>query len=155
MGYLPGGCCPAGSSCQGRCRVGSGCADAVPVKTDPLYDTDLQSIAEYAADMVSACCGMPRFVQAYLQVKADSQPLMDGTYVFSVTGREKVRVCVADGRVTAENVGEEVPADIELPHLQMMNFLFAPTDRQVFADSSRLWKETGSRFQFVFRNRIM
>ena len=65
--------------------------------------------------------------KAYLQVKADHEPVMDGEYVFEVIGREKVRLCVSDGKVTAENVGEDVPADIALPHLQMMNFLFAPT----------------------------
>lgn len=68
-----------------------------------------------------------KVVKAYLQLKADIEPVMDGEYVFEVIGREKVRVRVLNGKVTAEKVGEEVEADISLPHLQMMNFLFAPT----------------------------
>ena len=126
MGYLPGVVALLGAAVRDG-------AESVQVVLMP-FQSKLIRCMTLIAEHCRICGGyginVLRYapvVQAYLQVKADSQPLMDGTYVFSVTGREKVRVCVADGRVTAENVGEEVPADIELPHLQMMNFLFAPT----------------------------
>ena len=67
-----------------------------------------------------------RVAQAYLQVKASYEPLMDGSYVFRVPGTASVRLSVESGKVHAENVSEDVPADITLAHLRMMNFLFAP-----------------------------
>ncbi len=126
MGFLPGVTALLGSA------VAQG-AGHIEVVLMP-FQTALIRCMTLIAEHCRICGGYginvmnyAKVVKAYLQVKAGCQPVMDGEYVFEVIGREKVRVRVLNGKVTAEEVGKEVPADISLPHLQMMNLLFAPT----------------------------
>ncbi|MCI6023709.1 MAG: GNAT family N-acetyltransferase [Oscillospiraceae bacterium] len=98
-----------------------------PFQTDLIHALGL--IAEYGKLETGHgihVLNYARVAQAYLQVKASYEPLMDGSYVFRVPGTASVRLSVESGKVHAENVSEDVPADITLTHLRMMNFLFEP-----------------------------
>lgn len=101
-----------------------------PFQTDLIHALGL--IAEYGKLETGHgihVLNYARVAQAYLQVKASYEPLMDGSYVFRVPGTASVRLSVESGKVHAENVSEDVPADITLTHLRMMNFLFEPFGR--------------------------
>ena len=66
--------------------------------------------------------------EAFLQLKAGFRPLPEGSYVLGIErgGKaEKVRLTFRDGQAKAEELPEEAEADILLPHIQMMDFLFA------------------------------
>lgn len=66
--------------------------------------------------------------EAFLQLKADMQPLPEGSYTFGVQrgdSTEKVRLSLYNGQAKAEVMPEDAPADIVLSHLQMTDFLFA------------------------------
>ena len=98
-----------------------------PFQTDLIHALGL--IAEYGKLETGHgihVLNYARVAQAYLQVKASYEPLMDGSYVFRVPGTASVRLSVESGKVHAENVSEDVPADITLTNLRMMNFLFEP-----------------------------
>ena len=66
--------------------------------------------------------------EAFLQLKASCQPLPEGDYVFGAERKgkvEKVRLSFHGGKASAETLPEDAAADIVLPHIQMMDFLFA------------------------------
>lgn len=66
-------------------------------------------------------------IESYLQMKSDIFPVPDGRYVIDVIEKGKTEITVQGGQVSAKDVSEDVEADIRLSHLQMMDFLFAPT----------------------------
>ena len=66
-------------------------------------------------------------IESYLQMKSDIFPVPDGRYVIDVIEKGKTEITVRDGQVSAKAVPKDVEADIRLSHLQMMDFLFAPT----------------------------
>jgi predicted GNAT family N-acyltransferase len=68
----------------------------------------------------------PKVIEAFLQLKADRGPLPDGRYVIDVVEKGKTEITVQNGIVSAAPAPAEAAADITLPHLQMMNFLFSP-----------------------------
>ncbi len=95
------------------------------IHTMTLLAEDVQYVSGYGINVFN----FAKVAAAFLQVKADTETLMNGSYVFRIPGEASVRLQVKDGKVSAENVSEQEKADITLSHLQMMNFLFAPSGR--------------------------
>lgn len=68
----------------------------------------------------------PAVIESYLQMKSDIFPVPDGRYVIDVIEKGKTEITVQGGQVSAKPAPSDAEADIRLPHLQMMDFLFAP-----------------------------
>lgn len=69
----------------------------------------------------------PAVIEAFMQMKSNLFPLPDGHYVIDVIEKGKTEITVKDGKVSANPAPDGMEADIRLSHLQMMDFLFAPT----------------------------
>ncbi len=101
---------------------------AMPFQQELIHALTL--IAEKGS--VSSCQGInvlnyASVIEGYLQMKSDIFPVPDGHYVIDVIEKEKTEITVQGGQVSAKAAPADAEADIRLPHLQMMDFLFAPT----------------------------
>ena len=66
----------------------------------------------------------PRVIKAFLGLKADVAELEPGSLVVEVQGMGRYEICVSKQNVTVEETVKK--ADVSLPPLEMMRYLFAP-----------------------------
>lgn len=86
-----------------------------------------ESITVGAPEMFSVYC-YRRVIEAFLQLKATCTPLPDGELTALIHGRagdEQLRIAVSGSAITVEPT--DAKPDIELSHLEAMNYFFAPT----------------------------
>ena len=86
-----------------------------------------ESVTVGTPEMFSVYC-YHRVIEAFLRLKATYAPLPDGELVALIHGRagdEQIRIAVRGGEIIVETT-DKTP-DIELSHLEAMNYFFAPT----------------------------
>lgn len=95
------------------------------------YIRALEPIGESATvscpEMFSVLC-YRRVIEAFLRLKATYAPLPDGEFTALIHGRggdEQLRIAVHNGEITVE--ATDSAPDLELGHLEAMNFFFSPT----------------------------
>lgn len=69
----------------------------------------------------------PRVIKAFLGLKAGVTELERGSLVVEVQGMGRYEICVSQQNVTVEGTAKK--ADVSLPPLEMMRYLFAPESR--------------------------
>lgn len=117
----------------------------------PPFDTAYLAAIERISEGENTGCSMMYTVlnyravtEAFFELRATYDHLPDGTLSLLIHGRggeERICLSVRDGKPTVTPLPADAPVDLELSHLDAMNFLFAPFSpmRDRMDHPCRLW----------------
>ncbi len=114
---------------------------------DASYIRDIDPIAEhvsYGASMSYTVLDYRLILEAFMKLKMTYAPVTEGKlilYIHGYAGDERLCLSVKDGECKVDAVSDDIPADLELGHIEALNILFAPIspERERMNDLMRNW----------------
>ncbi len=114
---------------------------------DASYIRALDPIAEHvslSASMSYTVLNYRLILEAFMKLKMTYAPVSEGKMVLLIhgyAGDERLSVSVKGGECKVDAASDNVPADLELGHIEALNILFAPIspERERMSDLVRNW----------------